>query len=119
MLLRQDSRSQRVFLAPPLKSAWPACLLLGGMLHALRAAAQATTSVSSASAKAGQSVALNVVASSSGTTLPAALQWTMSYPSGDISGISIASGPVTNAAGKTLSCASSGSALTCIVYGLN
>lgn len=81
--------------------------------------AQVTTSISSGSALAGQSVVLNVTSQDTGSTAPAALQWSMNYPAADISSVSVAVGPSASAAGKTVACSSGASATTCVVYGMN
>jgi hypothetical protein len=96
-----------------------AIVIWGGIICGTPIHAQVTTSISSGSAFGGQSVALNIVASSTGAVLPAALQWTMSYPAADISSVSVGLGPAAAASGKSISCAPSGSGTICIIDGLN
>src|ERR1017187_2135922 len=73
-------------------------------------------SLSSATSNPGGSVALSL-SSSASVTSPAGLEWTLAYPSSQISGMSVLAGPVATAAGKTVYCASATGLVTCLLAG--
>ncbi|HTX35795.1 MAG TPA: putative Ig domain-containing protein, partial [Bryobacteraceae bacterium] len=50
---------------------------------------------------------------------PAGLQWTLTYPSSDITSFSVAAGSALTAAGKTLSCGSGTGQVICVASGIN
>ena len=55
-----------------------------------------------------------------GSSTPAALQFTVTASTPDITGITVAAGPVATAASKTVACNTyTAGAETCIIYGLN
>ena len=76
-------------------------------------------SLSSRSAAPGSTVSLNLSLSSSAGNQPAGLQWTLTYPTDAISGVTLAGGPVLSAANKNLSCAPGNGSYTCVANGLN
>jgi hypothetical protein len=80
--------------------------------------AQSFLLLSPASALPGTSASLSLTLSSPAGSAPVALQWTFAYPAG-VTGFSILAGPALLAAGKSLNCAGSASAYTCIATGLN
>ena len=47
------------------------------------------------------------------------MEWTLAYPSSQISAVTEFAGPVATAAGKTIYCASASGAMTCLLAGLN
>jgi trimeric autotransporter adhesin len=73
-------------------------------------------SLSSATSNPGGTVALSLSFSAS-VTSPAGLEWTLAYPSGQISAMSVLAGPVATAAGKTIYCASATGLVTCLLAG--
>ncbi len=75
-------------------------------------------SLASGSAIKGGSLSLNL-SLTSGTSAPAGLEWTLSYPVNDIISLSVSSGPALAAAGKTLNCNASAGAVMCLASGLN
>src|ERR1700674_2914742 len=80
---------------------------------------QVTVSIGSGSAVSGGTVSLGVTLASSAGALPAALQWTMSYPSSVVVSVSVVEGSSATAAGKSVTCSSTAGATTCLAYGLN
>src|SRR6266436_5969312 len=79
----------------------------------------ATLNLSSGTASRGASVTLNLNLTATGALMPAAVQWTLSYSTTDISSISVNAGPAATAAGKSLICNPSAGSIVCIVYGTN
>ena len=75
-------------------------------------------SLSSGSASPGATVTLNISLTAS-TSLPASLEWTLSYSTVDFSSLTIAAGPVATGANKSVTCATSAGISRCIVSGLN
>jgi trimeric autotransporter adhesin len=75
-------------------------------------------SLSSGTGNAGTTISL-ALSFGEGGTAPAGLQWTLVYPSSQISSSGATAGPAATAAGKALSCASGPGLLTCVVIGLN
>jgi uncharacterized protein (TIGR03437 family) len=72
--------------------------------------------LSSATSNPGGTIALSLSFSAS-VTSPAGLEWTLAYPSSQISAISVLAGPVATAAGKTMYCASATGSVTCLLAG--
>ena len=72
----------------------------------------------SGSSVKGGSVSLNLSLTGGNGGAPAGLQWTLAYPSSDLS-LSILPGPALTAANKTLTCAASTGQLTCVASGMN
>src|SRR5579871_1830707 len=75
--------------------------------------------LSSGSTSPGGSVSLNLTLTAGASTLPAGLQWTLSYSPSAIVAISVNTGAAAAAAGKTVTCASSAGFDECILTGLN
>jgi uncharacterized protein (TIGR03790 family) len=78
------------------------------------AAGTVTLTLGSATGTKGGSVPLNLTLASSGGALPAAVQWTFSYSSSDITGVTVAPGLSATTAGKFVTCPTN----TCVAYGL-
>jgi len=92
------------------------CLIL---FSSLAASAQGDLlSLSPASGSSGI-ISLNLSLRSSGGQPPAAIQWTLAFSSDDFSAIQATAGPSATAAGKSVSCAGTSAAYTCVVVGLN
>jgi uncharacterized protein (TIGR03437 family) len=94
-------------------------VLLLPLSNGLRA--QPALTLSSASTIPGGTVTLNLSLSSSASNPPAAIQWTLTYPTNAISALSVAAGPALTSAsvGKTITCAGGASGYNCIASGLN
>src|SRR5437899_92789 len=73
----------------------------------------------SASGAPGKSVSLDIFLDSTGTTRPAALQWTIGYSTADISSINVTAGSGAITAGKIVACNPTPGSVICVVYGLN
>jgi len=73
-----------------------------------------TLTLGSATGTKGGSVPLNLTLASSSGAVPAAVQWTFSYSSTDITGVTVLPGLSATTAAKTVTCANN----TCVVYGL-
>jgi uncharacterized protein (TIGR03437 family) len=92
----------------------------GGLFYSAAPASAQVSSLNLSSATGGPGTTVSLALSfSAGSSAPAALQWTLVYPLNKISAISETAGPAAAAARKTLSCASSPGALTCVLSGLN
>jgi len=65
------------------------------------------------------SITFNMNLSSPPASIPAGLQWTLSYPPRDVVSLRITAGPVLLSAGKTLACNKTSASATCLVVGLN
>src|SRR5271165_3222997 len=94
------------------------------LLSALSAGSLAHAQVSSLNLASGSvvrggSIALSLSLSVSGSSAPAGLQWTLSYPPGDFSSFGIAAGPALTTAAKTLTCVPGTGAVTCLAAGVN
>src|SRR6185312_11748011 len=74
--------------------------------------------ISSSNSDPGGTVALNISLSGS-TVSPAGLQWTVLYPSSQVSSIAEFVGPAATAAGKTIYCSSGPGYINCLLSGLN
>ena len=85
------------------------------------ASAQVALTIGSGAGAPGSTVNINVNVNTTGT-LPASLQWTMSYSTA-ISSITVSTGAAASAAGKSVSCGvpsgSPSGSLSCLVFGLN
>ncbi len=97
------------------------CLItfMMGTVVSVASAQQVSLSLPSGSAAPGGSVTLNLALANSGGSQPTAVQWSMSYPSADISSVSVAAGSAATAASKTVSCNTNSGNATCIVSGMN
>jgi hypothetical protein len=71
--------------------------------------------LSSASANAGSTFQVNLSLTTAFSQAPAGLQWTMTFPPGQASGVTYTVGPAALAAGKSLACNGN----TCLLYGFN
>ena len=95
-----------------------ACIfLIAATSHAM--AQQVAVSVGSGSTVPGGAVSVNISLASTGGAAPAAVQWTMSYPSPAVMSVSIVAGWAATASGKSATCVSTSSSTTCVVSGLN
>jgi trimeric autotransporter adhesin len=81
-------------------------------------AAQPSLALSSGSGASGSAVILNL-SLSGGASQAAALQWTLTYPSGSVTALSVAAGPALTAAGKTVTCADAGGTDICLATGVD
>lgn len=79
---------------------------------------QSSLSLSSANAPSGVPGSLTLSLTAPTGSAPGALEWIFSYPSG-VTGFTISAGPALVAAGKSISCAGTASAYTCLASGLN
>ncbi|HUI56980.1 MAG TPA: putative Ig domain-containing protein [Bryobacteraceae bacterium] len=77
-----------------------------------------TLSLSSGVAAADGTVSLSLTLASS-TGAEAALQWTLTYPAGNVTSISAAPGAAALAAGKAVTCAIGSGSYRCIASGMN
>lgn len=89
-------------------------LSFGNMLRA-----QPTVSLSSGPATQGGTVTLTLSISGTSANPPASLQWTLTYSTSAVSKISATAGAALSSAGKTLTCAGSAGAYTCVAAGIN
>jgi hypothetical protein len=80
--------------------------------------AQSSLALSSGSALQGASGPLSLSLTASAGNAPSAVEWTFAYPS-SITGFTVSPGPVLVAAGKSINCAGTPSAYTCLASGLN
>src|SRR5215467_8423039 len=81
-------------------------------------AQSSSMSIGSGSAVRGGSVPLTI-SLASGSAAPAGVQWTLSYPTSDISSVTASAGAALTAAGKTLSCNPQAGTITCQASGMN
>src|ERR1700737_3746445 len=95
------------------------CFLCFVLLSRSAAGQTSSLSLSSGAAIQGGTVSLNLSLNVTPGTEPAASQWTVLYPAGDVSAANISAGPALTAAGKTLSCASNSGSLVCLALGLH
>ncbi len=82
-------------------------------LEQLGNAQTGSLSLSSANATSNSSVSLNLLLASGSGVSPAALQWTLGYPSSAVVGLTVAPGPAATAAGKMITCSGN----SCILDG--
>jgi hypothetical protein len=80
---------------------------------------QVAIALDSGTAVPGGTVSLNLSLTVSGAALPAAVQWTMNYPSSVVVSVSVAAGSSLTQAVKSLNCSSTAGGTTCIAYGVN
>ena len=80
--------------------------------------AQPSLVLSSAGTVPGGTAALSLSLNGSAGSLPAALQWSFA-PSAGITALTVAASPSLTAAGKSIQCAGTGMATTCILYGVD
>jgi hypothetical protein len=94
------------------------CVLLA--VAATHAAAQSVVvSIGSGSAAPGASITVPVMTTASGGAQPAAVRWTIGYPSADLSIVNITAGASVTAASKSIACSSTAGSTTCVAYGIN
>ena len=94
------------------------CGILFACLPGVGLAQQAALSLSSGTAVPGGSVGLSLSLTNSGSAQPGAIEWTMTYPSTEFSGVSIAAGPVATAAGAAPTCSSGVGTIVCVLDGM-
>ncbi|HUI54257.1 MAG TPA: hypothetical protein VLY04_04760, partial [Bryobacteraceae bacterium] len=75
--------------------------------------------LSSGTAAANGTVALNLSLTSPSGSEPAAVQWTLTYPASSVTAISAVVGSVASGAGKTVTCFGGSGSYTCIAAGMN
>src|SRR5579871_2623585 len=75
--------------------------------------------LSSGTTAANGTVSLNLTLTSPVGNEPAALQWTLTYPSSNVVSISAVAGSAATNAGKTLTCSSGSGTYSCIASGMN
>jgi hypothetical protein len=80
--------------------------------------AQVSLGLSSSGVQSGV-LALNIVLSSPTGSEPAALQWTLAYPTASVTQAVVRAGPQATAAAKSLTCTAGSGSQTCVLYGLN
>lgn len=93
--------------------------LMMGTIVSLAPAQQASLSLASGTATPGGSVTLNLALTNSGGSAPSGIEWAMSYPATDISGVTVNAGAAATAASKTLSCNGTSASTVCVISGLN
>ena len=100
-----------------LKSLAAICPLIAAVLIGLAFScpsfAQSAVNLSFSSGGAS-ALALNVTG-----TAPAAMQWTLSYPTNQVSGVSVTAGPAATAAGKSVQCMAGSGSYSCVLSGMN
>ncbi|MFN0172430.1 MAG: right-handed parallel beta-helix repeat-containing protein [Bryobacteraceae bacterium] len=72
-----------------------------------------TLSLASGTVVAGSSLTLNLSLTSVGPQ-PSGLQWTLTYPAGDVLSVQVAAGAAATAASKSVSCGTAAGSTTCI-----
>ena len=80
--------------------------------------AQASLKLSSAGAQSG-SMMVNIVLSSAAGSEPAALEWTLAYPTANVTQVAFAPGAQATAASKSVTCNSVSGSETCVLEGNN
>jgi len=81
--------------------------------------AQVTVQAGSVSVTAGGTGSVNISMSAASGSSPAGVEWTLTYSTTAISGMTLTASSTVTAAGKTLTCASSTGSVKCILEGLN
>ena len=80
---------------------------------------QSTLTLSSATAPYGGTASLTLSLASTAGNQPAALQWTLSYPSASTSTLLVNASPAVVAAGKSITCNAVSGGYACIAFGMN
>ena len=94
----------------------PAILCL---LPCLAAAQTAELSLSPGALRADGSVTMTLSLGSTSGASPAAVQWSLEYPSSTIVSLTVEDGPTAAAAQKTVMCVTNSRGCVCLVLGLN
>ena len=96
-------------------------IALVGLIPNARAASASPVVVAlgSGTTLPGGSVTLPLSITIPSGTSPTAVQWTFSYSSIDVSGVSVAVSSTASALGKSVSCRSTTGSTTCVLYGLD
>jgi hypothetical protein len=81
--------------------------------------ANVTISSASGAGVPGGTVTVDITMTAATGDSPASLQWTTSVSAGDITGMTFAAGAASTAAGKSVSCGSGTTTVTCLVFGIN
>lgn len=102
--------------ADRMRSLYVSCVVACGLLCPSASASAQVSLLNLSATGAPGNLAVSFVGAG---TAPAGLQWTLVYPSGQISSIGATAGPAATAAGKTLSCNSTPGFFTCLATGLN
>lgn len=102
---------------PKSSTKWLLCGILLGASAGNGFAQQAALSLSSGAAQDGGNVGLSLSLTTSGSTQPGALEWTMTYPATEFSGATIAAGAAATAAGTAPTCSSSVGTIKCVLDG--
>ncbi len=93
-------------------------IIMLGIASLGSASAQIGLSLASGSGVPGSPVVLNLNLTDN-PSLPASVQWAMSYSTADFSGVSVAIGGQSTAASKSITCNNASGTSNCVVYGLN
>ncbi len=94
-------------------------LLIAPILASLAIAAQTSSlSLSSGSGSPGSIVTLGLSLTAAGGQ-PESLQWTITYPTRDFSGLTVSAGAAASSAGKSITCNSAAGISSCVAWGLN
>src|ERR1017187_6626626 len=80
---------------------------------------QSALTLSSVTAAPGGIVALDLSLSSAASSLPAAIQWTFTYPSSAVANFNVTAGAALTSANKTVTCAGGATAYVCMASGMN
>lgn len=80
---------------------------------------QSSLTLSSGLAYAGSTVYLDLFVTVAPGSEPAGLQWTLSYPAGDVAFVGFAAGSALTGAGKSVCCNAGIASITCVAVGLN
>ena len=75
--------------------------------------------LSSAATAPGGAASLSLSLTSASSSQPASLQWTVSYTASAVAAVTVTAGAVSAAAGKSVYCAGSAGAYTCLLTGFN
>lgn len=102
---------------PKSSTKWLLCGILLAALAGVGFAQQAALSLSSGAAQDGGNVGLSLSLTTSGSTQPGALEWTMTYPATEFSGATIAPGAAAAAAGTAPTCSSNVGTIKCVLDG--
>src|SRR4051812_2013349 len=82
-------------------------------------AAQTCMTLSTVSVPPGTPASLDLWLTSTTDVFPAALRWTLPFPSSDIASLTIEEGPAAKNTGKAVTCAPGPDGYTCLAVGTN